>query len=197
MPEPLPTPKKIFDLEGEAQANADGRSRQEELRRCSPGERVHLRRDPDDPVDENAITVLSARGVPIGRLTRAYAGLLAPPIDRGRPHRAKLHCLRGGLAGYPNYGARISIAWDERPDHPHRPLDEEQLRYRRRGSGRPPSRPARGAAEAVAHLNGSTAIRQAARDLRILNLVLLALILGVAIVYLAARLIASWCWACG
>lgn len=197
MDEPLPTPKKIFDLEGEAQVNADGRSRQDELRRCVPGEPVALRREPDDPADPNAIIVLSARGVPIGRLTRQYAALLAPFLDRGRSHRTKLHCLRGGLAGYPNYGARISIAWDGRPDHPHRPLDEDQLRYLRRVTARRPSGPARGATEVAAYPNGSTAIRQADRELRILNLVLLALILGVVMVYLAANLVASWCWACG
>lgn len=197
MDEPLPTLKKIFDLEGEAQVNADGRSRQDELRRSVPGEPVSLRREPDDPADPNAVIVLSARGVPIGRLPRHSSALLAPLVDCGRPHRAKLHCLRGGLPGYPNYGARISIAWDGRPDHPHRPLDEDQLRYRRRATARPRSAPARGATEVGAYLNGSAAIRQADRELRILNLVLLALILGVAMVYLAANLIASWCWACG
>ena len=45
---PLPTTKKIFDLEGEAQLNSDGISRQEELWRCVPGEPVHLELDGRD-----------------------------------------------------------------------------------------------------------------------------------------------------
>lgn len=190
MSEPLPTPKKIFDLEGEAQINADGRSRQEELRRCVPGESVELRREPDDPSDPNRITVLSARGVPIGGLTRQYAGLLAPLLDRGRPHRAKLHCLRGGLPGYPNYGARISIAWDGRRELRHRPLDEAQERYRRRDDvGAAMIPPVTG--EGVAILRGGN------RDSALLALLLAILALGALAVYKLANAISSACWACG
>lgn len=132
MSNPLPTLRKIFDLEGEAQLNADGNSRQEELNRCLPGEPVHLKLERRDEAAPPELVVLSSRQVPIGRLTRQYAAMLAPLLDAGRPHRAKLHCLRGGLRGYPLYGARISIAWDGRPEHPHRPLDEEQLHFRAR-----------------------------------------------------------------
>jgi hypothetical protein len=198
MPEPLPTAKKIFDLEGEAQINADGKSRQEELRRCVPGESVELRREPDNQSDPNRITVLSARGVPIGRLTRQYAELLAPLIDQGRPHRAKLHCLRGGLPGYPNYGARISIAWDGRRELRHRPLDEAQERHRRhRNAPGASRRPAGADGELGPYLNGSVALRQADPDGRQLTIILLVLILAVVATYVAANIIASWCWACG
>jgi hypothetical protein len=132
LPVTVPTPRKIFDLEGEAQTNPDGRSRQEELMRCLPGEPVGLRREAENRSDPSTITVLSTRGVPIGRLTRQYAGLLGPLLDQGRPYLAKLHCLRGGVPAFPRYGAQISIAWDGRPEHPHRPLDEEQILFRRR-----------------------------------------------------------------
>jgi hypothetical protein len=195
MSEPLPTLKKIFDLEGEGQTNADGRSRQEELRRCVPGEPVELRRERDDRVDPNAITVLSERGVPIGRLTRHYAALLAPFLDRGRPHRAKLHCLRGGVPGYPNYGARISIAWEGRRELAHRPLDEAQERYRQRGGGSRATLPGEGAlrpsGEAVAMLWGAD------RNTTLLALLCVILALGALAVYELANAIASACWACG
>lgn len=193
---PLPTPKKIFDLEGEAQLNPDGISRQEELWRCVPGEPVHLQLDGHDAASPPEIVVLSSRGVPIGRLTRHYAALLAPLLDSRRPHRAKLHCLRGGLPGYPLYGARISIAWDGRPEHPHRPLDEEQTRYRAR-------RTARGSFRGSIASPGlgnwtrpvlTVADREAARIALLLAAIaafsLLALLL-------AQRLASSWCWACG
>jgi hypothetical protein len=132
MPGMLPTAKKIFDLEGEAQTNVDGVSRQEELLRCVPGEPVELRREPGNAFDPNTVNIISVRGVPIGRLTSQYAAMIAPLLDEGRMHRAKLHCLRGGLAGYPRYGARISIAWDGQQEHPHLPLDREQIRFRQR-----------------------------------------------------------------
>ena len=131
MEQPLPTRRKVLDLVGEAQVNADGVNRQEELARCEPGESVTLRQCRTPGLGPARITVLSARGVPIGQLTDQYATLLGPLLAKGRRHRAKLHCLRGGVPGYPNYGARISIAWDERPEYPHLPLDEAQIRFRR------------------------------------------------------------------
>ena len=134
MLEPLPIRRKVFDLEGEAQRNPDGRSRQEELFVCVPGEDVKLRLEGRLGIGTERIAVLSCRDVPIGQLTEQYAGLLAPLLGAGRPYRARLHCLRGGVPGYPRYGARISIAWDGRPQHPHLPLDDAQIRYRLRRS---------------------------------------------------------------
>lgn len=128
----LPTLTKIFDLQGEGQVNPDGIRRQDELLRCEPGEPVELRREPENSIDPNCISVISPRGVQIGTLGRADAATLAPALDGGRTHRAKLHCLRGGVPDYPFYGARISIAWDNRPEHPHRPLDRHQLAERQR-----------------------------------------------------------------
>lgn len=128
---PLAIRKRIFDLEGEAQTNADGRNRQAELLRCVPGEPVELQRELDG-YDQDMVTVLSARGVPIGELSAQHAQLIAPMLDAKRAYRAKLHCLRGGLPRYPRYGARISIVWDGAREHPHLPLDQEQIRYRQR-----------------------------------------------------------------
>ena len=129
MEQALPTRRKVLDLIGEAGINADGVNRQVELARCEPGEAVTLRPTPsNDQVSE--VTVVSARGVPIGRLTEQYAIMLAPLLAAGRPYRAKLHCLRGGVADYPSYGARISVAWDGRPELLHWPLNDAQIRFR-------------------------------------------------------------------
>jgi hypothetical protein len=140
MAEALPTRRKVLDVEGEAQVNSDGVNRQYELLRCEPGEPVTLRRDQRNPFDPNTILVVSARGVPIGRLTSQYAAMLAPLLDRDRPYRARLHCLRGGVPGYPDYGARISVAWDGRPELRHIPLDEDQISFRRAARSRAPPR---------------------------------------------------------
>lgn len=140
MVDPPPTRRKVLDVEGEAQVNADGINRQYELQHCEPGEAVTLRRDPRNPFDPNTILVISARGVPIGRLTSQYAAMLAPLLDRDRPYRARLHCLRGGVPDYPNYGARISVSWDGRPELRAIPLDEVQLRFRRAALSQAPLR---------------------------------------------------------
>jgi hypothetical protein len=135
MEQALPTRRKVLDLIGEAGVNADGVNRQVELARCEPGEAVTLRLAPaDDQVSE--ISVLSARGVPIGRLTEQYAIMLAPLLAAGRPYRAKLHCLRGGVDDYPSYGARISVAWDGRAELVHWPLNEAQICFRRQRRSR-------------------------------------------------------------
>lgn len=192
MPQPLPTFRKIFDLEGEAQVNADGVSRQEELRRCIPGEPVHLRLRASDGISPADILVLTSRRVPIGRLTRKSAVLLAPFLAAGRPYRAKLHCLRGGLPHYPLYGARISIAWDRRPDHPHRPLDQEQLRYRGQWAAKQSSGPTYRPDPVRSVLTGSDP------DLFRICLVLLGILAYALIALPLARFLASsWCWACG
>ena len=129
---PLTTRRKVFDLTGEAGINADGIPRQDELLRSEPGERVDLRREPDNEDDPNAILVLSRRGVPIGHVDKGGAAILAPIIDSGRRFEARLHCLRGGLPAYPNYGARVSIAWDGWRGLAAVPLDESQQAERRR-----------------------------------------------------------------
>lgn len=129
---PPTTRRKVFDLVGEAAINSDGGKRQDELLRSEPGERVELRREPGNEDDSNAILVLSARGVPVGHVEPEAAAVLAPIIDSGRCFEARLHCLRGGLPQYPNYGARISVAWDGWRGLAPLPLDDAQRAERRR-----------------------------------------------------------------
>jgi hypothetical protein len=182
MEQPLPTRRKVLDLVGEAQVNADGVNRQEELARSLPGESVTLEGSGAPGTAPSGITVLSARGVPIGPLTDQYAAMLGPLLAKGRSHRAKLHCLRGGVPGYPSYGARISIAWDDRPEYPHLPLDEAQIRFRR-------ARPQR--IERWRRRSGALRVR-----LLLLGAGGGLLLLAAYGWYLARRIAEAWCWGC-
>lgn len=126
----LPTRKTMFDLVGEGHDNPDGSSRQQELLSCEPGEKVLLRAEVDNPHDENAVSVLSVRGVCIGYLSRDDARSIRSALLEGRPHTATLHQLRGGFGDYPSYGARLSLTWDWKPAPPFVPLDAGQRRAR-------------------------------------------------------------------
>jgi hypothetical protein len=108
----LPTRKRYFDLVGEGHDNPDGSSREGELLQCEPGEEVTLRPEPDNAYDPIAVAVDTERGVCIGYLAREDAAQLSSALAEGRPHRATLHQLRGGVSDYPSYGARIEVAWD-------------------------------------------------------------------------------------
>lgn len=102
---------------------------------------MELRRERDSEDDPNAILVLSQRRVPIGHIGRADAAVLAPAIHQGRGYEPNLHCLRGGLPDYPNYGARISIAWDDWRGLAPLPPDEAQTAERRCRKPRPNRQP--------------------------------------------------------
>ncbi|TZG24593.1 HIRAN domain-containing protein [Sphingomonas montanisoli] len=75
--------------------NDDGTSRQDELRRCQPGEPIDLFREPDNPHDERAVAVVSARGVCVGYISRNYNGWIGSKIDRGYDVRAIVGKVRG------------------------------------------------------------------------------------------------------
>lgn len=123
--------KRVFALVGEGQANSDGESRQKLLLSVEPGDPVELKRDQDNPFDTNAVAVRDVAGKTLGYLPRDDAETLAPLLDRGVAPRAKVHRLSGGVPGFSNYGCEISIAWPGRPPHPHRPMDDAQIKYRR------------------------------------------------------------------
>ncbi len=72
---------------GTKYTNDDGSSRQEELRLCSPGERVTLERQPDNPHDRRAVAVISCRGTCLGYLSRTHCWV-GSKIDRGYDVRA-------------------------------------------------------------------------------------------------------------
>lgn len=127
---PSPSRQKIFDIVGEAGKTQGGESRQKVLLYCEPGDPLELRREPGNPHDPNAILVLW-RDKDIGYVTRECASILAPQLDSGRPHRAQVHRIKGGLPDYPSYGVEFSVAWDGKECPACRPLDERQVRSRR------------------------------------------------------------------
>lgn len=125
-----PTRKKIFEVSGESKNARDGTPRQQLLTLANPGDRIVLERQPDNPYDPNAIAVVW-QGSDVGFLPKEDAAALAPHLDEGRPYKAQIHELKGGVKNYPSYGVRISIAWDGGDLPPFRPLDDNQERSRR------------------------------------------------------------------
>ncbi len=65
--------------------NRGGGNRRFEILLCAPGEAVTLVPEPRNPVDPNAVMVVSARGVQIGYLTADRAAWIAAMLRSGRP----------------------------------------------------------------------------------------------------------------
>lgn len=64
--------------------NRGGGNRRFEILLCTPGEAVTLVPEPRNPVDPNAVMVLSARGVQIGYLTADRAAWIGAMLRQGR-----------------------------------------------------------------------------------------------------------------
>ncbi|MEH3040219.1 MAG: HIRAN domain-containing protein [Sphingomonas paucimobilis] len=64
--------------------NRGGGNRRFEILLCTPGEAVALVPEPRNPVDPNAVMVLSARGVQIGYLTADRAAWIGAMLRQGR-----------------------------------------------------------------------------------------------------------------
>ncbi|MEN2747437.1 HIRAN domain-containing protein [Sphingomonas sp. T9W2] len=64
--------------------NRGGGNRRFEILLCVPGEVVTLVPEPRNPVDRNAVMVVSARGVQIGYLTADRAAWIAAMLRSGR-----------------------------------------------------------------------------------------------------------------
>jgi hypothetical protein len=102
---------------GVTYVNQDGTDRQALLRACSPGQPVHLRREPDNPHDKFAIAVALKSGHVIGYIP-AGDSRLAEHIDRGGQIAATILSITGGrtwlqrLLGIKgkSYGCVIKIA---------------------------------------------------------------------------------------
>ncbi|NVD43504.1 HIRAN domain-containing protein [Qipengyuania atrilutea] len=87
---------------GSQYENEDGTSRQEELALCAPGDRLELKREPDNPHDPMAVAVLTERSVCVGYLNRVRAGWIGSKIDRGYDVRAIVERVRGrSMKGVP------------------------------------------------------------------------------------------------
>lgn len=56
----------------------------------TPGQPLVLRRQPDNPVDTNALICCDAVGEPLGYVAREDAAYVSPEIDRGHLWRGKV-----------------------------------------------------------------------------------------------------------
>ena len=108
-----------LNIVGESFKNSDGSSRQAEIVRCRPGERIELRREPNNRHDANAVAVHTARGVQIGHIARDQSRWIGGKIDKGVHVIAIVERVHGGEPGKPSRGVLIRVNFDgERPDQP-------------------------------------------------------------------------------
>jgi len=90
--------------------NLGGESyRQHTIRRCREGERVILKREPNNPYDKNAIAVLRQDGDQIAYLSRHNAAWVAELMDKGERLEAKVAHITGGTRDKPTRGVLIEI----------------------------------------------------------------------------------------
>ncbi|MGE5560959.1 MAG: single-stranded-DNA-specific exonuclease RecJ, partial [Chloroflexota bacterium] len=82
--------------------------RQAAVADCSEGERLIMRRQPDNPVDANAIALLRSDGRQVGFLNARLARNLAPLIDAGAAYDVTVSQRTGGDSGR-SFGLNILI----------------------------------------------------------------------------------------
>jgi len=82
---------------------------QDAIRRCRQGGRVILKREPENPYDENAVAVLREDGEKIGYLTRDNAVWVAEIMDEARQVEAKIERITGGTKDKPTRGVVIDV----------------------------------------------------------------------------------------
>ncbi len=85
--------------------NADGSDRRREIARCAAEEPVTLQLEPNNPADERAVAVYSARGIQLGYLTAERAAYIGGLIRSGRDHQAVFQAPA-------QFGAWIRLAFD-------------------------------------------------------------------------------------
>lgn len=107
---------------GEWYENEDGSSRQAELALCSPGEMVHLVREPENEHDQMAVAIVSARGVRVGYLSRERARWIGSKIDRGYDVRGIVERIKGAHLPGSALGLIVRLSMDpdvaEEPELP-------------------------------------------------------------------------------
>ncbi len=92
--------------------------RQDLIRALSPGDALHLTREPDNPHDPHAIKIATEAGVQVGYLSARLAARLAPSFDTGARYSATISEVTGG--GDRHLGINIYVqrheATPEAPD---------------------------------------------------------------------------------
>jgi hypothetical protein len=95
-------------LVGESHTNRDGTSRQTILAGCRPGEQLRFEREPDNPVDPNAVKVCRLTGEQLGYVGMDLAERLAGELDRGAV-RVPILASVGRAAARDLLGGRLLI----------------------------------------------------------------------------------------
>jgi hypothetical protein len=78
------------------------------FRETQPGQPLILLREPENPVDTNAIICCDMHGVSIGYVARTAAALVAPEMDKGLRWRAK-------VTGRPQGHSVTIVLWRDEP----------------------------------------------------------------------------------
>jgi hypothetical protein len=82
---------------GVTHPNKDGKSRQRLIAKCRVGETLVLVREPDNPVDSNAIRVVRLNGEQLGYIpAHVAANGLAKDLDSGEQPKCRIKNLTGG-----------------------------------------------------------------------------------------------------
>jgi hypothetical protein len=102
---------------GVTRHNHDGSDRQVIARDCRPGEPLTLRREPDNPQDQNAVAVFRANGEQVGYLSASVAEQIAPLLDADAAITAVVSEVTGGTPDMPNYGVNIRIHDNDADGH--------------------------------------------------------------------------------
>lgn len=97
------------DLVGESYSNPDGSSRQDEISLCKRGDRVALVPEPDNPHDDNAVSVKSERGVIIGYIGSEECAEIVEIIEEERLVSAHIERIHGGSEDRPLRGVVLSL----------------------------------------------------------------------------------------
>ena len=122
-PDPTGTPVTIrTKIRGVSHRNLDGTGRQKIIRnRCHEGDALLLLREPDNPLDRNAIQIRRivckqdkrVPGEQLGYVSRELAEELAPRLDSGTAMFAKITALTGDVTGTQKRSVGVNIEIQE------------------------------------------------------------------------------------
>jgi hypothetical protein len=82
---------------------------QKEIKLCREGERLILKREPENKYDSDAVAVLRENGKLIGYISRDDAEWVSRIMDEGKQVEAKIKWINGGTRGKPTYGVIIDL----------------------------------------------------------------------------------------
>jgi hypothetical protein len=105
-------PNAIYSkIAGVSFDNEDGSHRQKIIKKCSVGESLILKREPNNPFskDGTAIAVFRSTGEQLGHIGHDLSGSLAPRMDAGTIFHVTIAEITGGTWGKPTRGVNIKI----------------------------------------------------------------------------------------